>query len=232
MGESTASYFHTPGVHRRIHDAFPEVRLLASLRNPADRAFSHHRYSFQVTGRLSIYPTFEDALDASDELLELGRYGAHLSRWITLFPREQMHLVLFDDIRSDPQGVATGAYRFLELRDDGFHTDRALERRHATGSWGIQLARPRLYRVAILAWERMKRIPGLNRLLLSSGLPGTIRRRLRRGAQRVEAPASLDAMTLAPETRQRIIETMRTDIELLQEILGRDLTSWLSDGKT
>lgn len=225
VGESTPAYIHTPGVHRKIYDAFPRVKILASLRDPADRAFSHYRYSLFAAGRLSIYPTFEEALNSADELLDFGRYGAHLSRWLTLFPREQVHLVLYDDIKSDPLGIMEKAYCFLGLEDTGFRTEHAKEKFHVTGAWRLEVSNPGLYRRALKLRMALKRIPAADRLLVNAGLVDKMRRFLRRGSRRVRDRA-FEEPVFRPETRALIIEKMREDIELLEEILQRDLTPW------
>jgi hypothetical protein len=225
VGESTPAYIHTPGVHAKVHEAFPGVKLLASLRDPADRAFSHYRYSLFAAGRLSIFPTFEEALDGADELLDFGRYGSHISRWLTLFPREQMHLVLYEDIKRDPVDTMAGAYRFLDLEDTDFQTDHATEKFHVTGSWRLKLARPGLYRQALRLRMAVRKIPFIDNLLRRTGFVRAMRNRLRRGSERVHDRDFTEPVFL-PETRARIIEAMREDIEVLEGILQRDLTAW------
>lgn len=226
VGESTPAYIHTPGVHQKVHKAFPGVKLLASLRDPADRAFSHYRYSLFAAGRLSIFSTFEEALDETDELLDFGRYGAHISRWLTLFPREQMHFVFYEDIKSNPLATMAEAYRFLELDDVDFQTDHATERYHVTGSWRLKLSNPRLYRQALRIRMAIQRVPFMNSLLKRTGLIRVMRNRLRRGAERVGSSEGFQEPVFLPETRARIIEDMMDDINRLEDILQRDLTLW------
>ncbi|OPL19847.1 MAG: hypothetical protein AVO35_02415 [Candidatus Aegiribacteria sp. MLS_C] len=225
MGESTPAYLHAPDVHSRVHRAFPDVRILASLRDPADRAFSHYRYSLFAAGRLSVFPTFEDALDGTDELLDFGRYGAHISRWLTLFSGESIHLVLYEDIKEDPLGIMEEAYRFLRLKDTGFRTDHATEKFHVTGSWRLKVANPGLYRQALKVSMALRKLPLLDRMLRRTGMIRSIRNMLRKGSERVRDLNFREPVYL-PETRARIIEEMREDIGVLEGILRRDLSSW------
>lgn len=226
VGESTPAYMHAPGVHRRVHEAYPKVMLFASLRDPAERAFSHYRYSLYVAGRLSLYGTFEEALDGADELLEFGRYGKHISRWLELFPREQMHLILYEDIKRDPVGTMTAAYRFLELEDTGFQTDHAGEQAHVTGAWKLELANPGLYRQALRLRMALKRVRFADGLLERSGLIRVMRNRLRKGSRRVDRSDDFVEPVFTSEARARIIDEMRDDISRLEDIMERDLTSW------
>ncbi len=227
VGESTPAYMHTPEVTERVKEAFPGVSLLASLRHPAERAFSHYRYSLYVAGRLSLYGTFEEALEKADELLEFGRYGKHLSRWLDRFPREQMHLILYDDIKRDPAGVMRNAYRFLELKDLNFRTELTQRRDHATGDWSLKLSRPGIYRQALRMRMVLMRIPLVERLLRGSGAIRAMRNFLRKGSERVQGETGFAEPVLLPETRALITRRMEDDILRLQDILQRDLSSWL-----
>src|SRR6188508_1226206 len=42
-GEASPTYIFHPEAPRRVYDAFPQVKLIALLRNPVDRAYSHHQ---------------------------------------------------------------------------------------------------------------------------------------------------------------------------------------------
>jgi len=59
-GEASPSYLMHPLVPRRVHGAFPQMRLIALLRNPVDRAYSH----YQMNVRKGIEAlSFEDAVE-------------------------------------------------------------------------------------------------------------------------------------------------------------------------
>ena len=62
LGEVTPRYIHMPVVAGRIHAHNPDAKLIASLRNPIDRAWSQYRFDIHQGGRMSFYKSFEDAI--------------------------------------------------------------------------------------------------------------------------------------------------------------------------
>lgn len=91
----------------------PETRFIVLLRQPTARAVSAFFHHFR-RGRVS----------SEDRLLMAGRrYGVidkgfydHSARpWLEAFDRRQFLFLLFDDIKTDPEGVVTRCLRFLDL---------------------------------------------------------------------------------------------------------------------
>lgn len=110
VGEVCQDYLFHPDAARRIHDALGDVKVMVSLRDPVDRAWSSYLYM----RKHGIGPdTFAEALRSRPELLEHGRYATGLDRFLTLFPRDHVHVALFDDLEADPQGFLDGVTDFL-----------------------------------------------------------------------------------------------------------------------
>lgn len=135
-GEASPYYLAHPCVPERIYKVLPEVRLIAILRNPIERAYSHYQHN----RRLKVEPfTFEDALELEDEriageeqrLLEnssyqshnhaafsykkRGQYAEQLKRWFQYFKREQMLILKSEDLFRDPGQVTSQVFGFLGL---------------------------------------------------------------------------------------------------------------------
>ena len=112
VGEISHSYLSSPESAKRIAALLPSVKLLVCLREPVERAFSAYMDSVK---NLRFEGTFDEALDANPSLLERGAYGQHLQRYLALFPREQLHIAIFDDLRSRPQQFANQLCDFLQV---------------------------------------------------------------------------------------------------------------------
>ncbi|MEH6582678.1 MAG: sulfotransferase domain-containing protein [Halioglobus sp.] len=131
-GESTPAYFwsHDPdshfavdlqrsnldipaAVHRLLQ---PDIPLVLSLRNPTSRAISafYHHYK---AGDIQCDDTIRTTGHRFG-IVDMGFYRRHIESWLRFFNREQLHIVLFDDIVENPAGVVEELYRFLELRAD------------------------------------------------------------------------------------------------------------------
>lgn len=111
-GEVSHSYLSSSEAPGRIHELNPDVRLLVCLREPVDRAFSDYldlRKNNQYDG------PFESALTEFPRLLDRGRYSTHLRRYQELFPRAQILVQLFDDLKADAQGYADEVFSFLQV---------------------------------------------------------------------------------------------------------------------
>jgi hypothetical protein len=134
VGEASPSYLFHPLAPERVAQMLPSARLIVLLRNPVDRAFSHYQHEFAL-GREPL--SFEDAIDREDErmrgevehmlndasyfseawwnytYLARGRYAEQLERWFTTFPREQLLVLLTDELASDPAGTYRRVLEFL-----------------------------------------------------------------------------------------------------------------------
>jgi hypothetical protein len=131
-------------VARRIRAAVPDVKLVAILRDPIERAQSHHR---MVVHRGRETRGFEEA---ALELLEpralerarreppnvqpylaQGEYGRILATYLDLFPREQLHVLLTDSLEDAPAQALRAIFAFLEV--DNAHEPPGLHERHHRG---------------------------------------------------------------------------------------------------
>jgi hypothetical protein len=137
VGEASPSYLFHPLAPERARSLVPDAKLIALVRNPADRAFSHYQLEVAL-GREPL--SFEDSLDAEDERMrgELermvsdpsyfshvwwnhtyvsrGRYAEQLERWYAAFPREQILVVLSDELSQEPAETYGRVLEFLGAR--------------------------------------------------------------------------------------------------------------------
>lgn len=140
---------------------------------------------------------------------DMGFYARQLRRYLDLFPRDQVLVVLHDDLRGAPDAVAHDLFRFVGV-DDAFEPDVSVT--HNPG----RLSRS----------STVDRIVDLGtRTPLRALVPRGPRNNLRAGLtalNRVE-PSPLD-----PGLRLELTRVFRDDILELQELIGRDLSSWLA----
>jgi hypothetical protein len=113
VGEISHSYLSSPQAPARIAELNPDMRLLVCLREPVDRAFSDY---LDLLKNRQFDGPFTGALEQFPRLLDRGRYATHLQRYLDLFPPEQLHVSLFDDLRADPQAYADDVFGFLAVR--------------------------------------------------------------------------------------------------------------------
>lgn len=205
-GEASPLYLESPSVPARIHQQLPRVRLVTSLRNPADRAFSGYLMHVRM-GRApgDIATAFPD----SAHYVRVGFYFEKLQRFYEHFPREQMEILIFEEWRRNPSRALQDLYRFLGV-DDTFVANASV--RHNVGSYPrFRLLNTLLSRAAIR--DRLEPIT-----------PGWLKDLARRLRERNLGRTP----EFPPEQRARLIRLYRDDILKLQDLIGKDLSSWLA----
>ena len=113
IGEISHSYLSAPDACERIAALNPRMRLMACLREPAERAFSAY---LDCVKNGEFAGSFEQALEAVPTLIERGRYAHHLEPYLRTFGRENVHIVLFDELAEDPNRFANRLFRFLDIQ--------------------------------------------------------------------------------------------------------------------
>lgn len=109
-GELSHDYFSSPEAIRRLHEYNPQAKLICCLRNPFERAYS----SYLHLGRVGMFAgSFEEALQHFPFLADEGRYFTHLQHILSLFEREAVLVLDFDQLGADPQHFARTIFRFL-----------------------------------------------------------------------------------------------------------------------
>ncbi|HEX8117108.1 MAG TPA: sulfotransferase, partial [Pyrinomonadaceae bacterium] len=216
--EISPLYMYLPGTAERIRRYIPDAKLIAILRQPAERAFSHHlmmtRDGLETLG-------FEEALATEDQRvaekwghrwhhLRRGFYAAQLKPYFELFGREQLKVYLYEDYVSDPVALMQDLFRFLNV-DDTFVPDMSVRHNES------KLPRSRGLQVFLTE-------PRAAKNFLKTFVPKSLSRRIGDRLRR----QNLTRPTLSPETRRRLTDIYRADIKELQDMLGRDLSHWLA----
>jgi hypothetical protein len=207
-GEATPIYIVYREAMERLAATCPEARLLAVLRNPVDRAYSHYMYNRM----LGFEPlSFVDGLAAEDsrttgvtdrrtfDYVARGRYLQQLERVCELYPRESLRVIIFEDLVRDPAGTYREVCRFLGV-DETFEPSNLGERMNSHAE----------YRSKLLA-------------RVSRALPGPLARVTRQLNRRETRYAPMD-----PEVRRVLEERFAPDNEALAAWLGTDLPRWAS----
>jgi hypothetical protein len=101
-GEISHDYLFSEVSMERIARDAPDAVLLVTLREPIERAVSAYHY-MKLQGRIPLSVSIDAALASVSELIGHGRYGAHLSMVFDHVPAEKVVVLLYDELRQDPQ---------------------------------------------------------------------------------------------------------------------------------
>ena len=112
-GEASPSYLFSPEVPARVEATLPEVKLIAILRNPIDRAYSaYQRWVRQ--GRET--RSFAEAMDGTQPpFAARGHYAEQLEIWLKRFPRERLLVLSAEAFFKEPVPSLNHACRFLGI---------------------------------------------------------------------------------------------------------------------
>src|SRR3954468_6264414 len=95
IGEATPNYLHAPQAAERIVAELPDAKIIVSLRNPADRAYS----SYLGRGRRGVEKRpVQDAVQPGNYFFDASLYSDALARYFAVFGRRRVKVVLFDDL--------------------------------------------------------------------------------------------------------------------------------------
>lgn len=189
--------------------------MIAVLRNPVERAYSdymmYRRDGYERCER------FVDALERQDErsarrhttgyYISTGLYCAQLTPYFEAFPRDQLHVLLYDDLRADYLQSLSGIFEFLGVDPSFTPTDR--EPVNVSGVPATPAA------AAALTLRRQLRT-------VLRPMPDGMKLRLNRAVQK-----NLYRPKLEPADRTRLVDLYRSDILGLSRLLNRDLSHWL-----
>ncbi len=217
IGEASVHYLGNPASPKMIYNALPKARLIAILRQPADRTYSHYlMYRREGKEDISDFSTIIQSLENPDisikrkmDYLEDSLYSVSLKRYLSLFPREQMLIFLYEDWKTRPDEVLQKIMAFLGV----------------DASINLMVKNENV--------TMKPRLPGLFNFLNS---PQTIKNLLKKvipyrwGKEvinRINQVLLFKSPPLNPTDRHRLTKVFRSDIIELQDLIGRDLSSWL-----
>lgn len=126
VGDASTTNLVVPGAAEAIAREVPEARIVAVLRHPVDRAFSHWNH-FRSAGGEEI-ADFAEALRQEQpragagkaftyRYLGWGHYAGQLQPYFDRFGRERILVHLYEDLSADAPAVLRSTFRFLGVDD-------------------------------------------------------------------------------------------------------------------
>ncbi|TAK12079.1 MAG: hypothetical protein EPO32_09875 [Anaerolineae bacterium] len=225
VGEGTPTYLQNPYAAQQIANYVPQARLIAILRNPIDRAYSHY---LMDAGQLKESRGFEEVIHAElagfggqpapegppplqTGYLYTGLYWHHLQTYHRLLPAAQLKTILFEDFAH---------HRDETLKDLCVHL--GIDPHFAFGPSQRIMESYSVRQAGVMGLLKRVRAGRLLRRIF----PQRVARKIR--------SAGLSQLTEKPKpmpnaARAALLEFYRPEIVRLQNLLGRDLGGWLAE---
>jgi hypothetical protein len=208
IGEIAPTYFSSSEARQRIRTTLPHCKIVCTLRDPVKRLYSLYKLMRQYGWtRLP----FEDALKKHTEMIESSLFGTHVASWLELFGQTNVRVMFHEDLKADPRAYLADFCSFVGIAQLALHDRGAKVNEGTNAARHYYLAKAaqgaadwfrshRLYEVLNLA----KRF-GLRELVFGNGDP---------------------VPPLNPATAAALRQSLMSEIEKLEVLVGRDLSVW------
>jgi len=233
VGEGSVWYLYSRDAVRNIYAYNPNARLIVMIRNPIDLVHSLHSQTL-----ISIdedEKDFEKAWNLQElrksgkriprrcrtpallQYRDIGKLGAQMERLLEVFPKEQVKVILFDDFVADTKCIYEDVLSFLHIPSDKreYFPQTNKNRQHRIRWLGqfTQCPPEGLLR----AYGYFKDRVGIKN---SGHLLMQILRKTN-SVSRVREP-------LRTEFRRTLTKDFEQDIRILERIIDRDLSYWVT----
>ncbi len=216
IGEISNGYLFSSVAAAEIKATYPNAKIVMILRNPAERAYSHYLANVR-DGRTTLDFKEELIVDSKKERKgwcishcynEMGMYYEQVKRFTDIFDKDQIKIYLNDDLKKNPEAVAKDLFTFLEL---GTSVDIDFHKKQNEA--------------------RLPKSAGFMKFITQTGLKRKIFRAMPIVIQNKIKPlffkegkipkmSNADRAWLFAQFHENILKT--------QQLIGRDLSSWLN----
>jgi len=219
-GEASTMYLYLEGSCDRIYYHVPQIKLIAFLRHPSERAYSHYKH-MRRDGR-EWETDFSCALKNEAERIEqgwapawhyrqVGLYYEQVRRYMQKFDAEQLRIYLYDDLLTAPQKIYSDIFEFIGVdpnfsinTTERFNTTKVVRRNKQLHDF---LMKPSSLKTA-----------------LRQVIPAHIRKPLSAKVYRKNASP---IQPLSNALRGELTRSYESDILRLQDLIEQDLSHWL-----
>lgn len=212
-GEISPAYLRNENCAKDIFKYNPAIKILVILRDPVHRSFSNYLSGCQW-GILHNY-TFATAIEKYPNLIKNSLYSGQLKRYLDIYPKDQIKVLFYSDLRDDCYGFYKEVLLFLGVKEwypDHLDTkaNESKEVRSKLLSRGIKSVNFYINNIPKLrVLKQATRAIGLSALL--SGIK--------------EKPFK-EKPRLDKDIEIKLRAYFREDIEKLETLLNYDLSNW------
>ena len=229
IGEASTSYAWSEIAVRRILEFQPDARFICMVRNPLEMVHALHATElFFLNEPLrdfeSAWRSRNERINSLDPQLRIkldyrriASLGAQIASLFRAAPARQRHVIVYDDFVHNPRQCYENALAFLDVPSDGRSLFPVVNgaKAHRFGLAPRLLMQPPEW---IQPWLKQVCRP----LLVQLGIRGVRERILAMFSVQRARPK------LPPSLIAELAREFHDDVELLSDLLGRDLRYWLA----
>lgn len=204
LGEASPNYLVSEYAAHNIYKHIPKVKLIVSLRNPIDRAYSLFQMNYRSHANQSV--------DIKDYKLsrcdaEKNSYCTKLKVYFDLFDNDQIKIILFEDLVNDTEKVVKEIFRFLEVPDSFSPVVPTIHNRGGL--------------------PKFRAIHNISKNKLLQSIAHTcIPQPIISALKDINSKNMGEAPKLTKDQRFEALKLVKEDIYQLEKLLQRDLSAW------
>ena len=212
-GEASVSYLFYEDVPEKIKAYNSKGKIIIMLRNLVDRTFSHYLMDYRL-GLISC--TLEEVIESKpynkklklfyQQYIELSLYFNQVKRYLEIFGSENVHIIFYQDFKNDIEVVMKRVYHFLEV-DSKFKPK--VEKKHNT----FIIPKNNFIKIVYS-------FVGLRRFL-KFFIPENLVKKMQNTFFKKDKKPELSL-----KLRKKMNELFLHDINLLEDLLSKDLSIW------
>lgn len=227
--DASVWYLYSKNALRNIWNFNSNAKIIVLLRNPADMLPSLHQQLFYTLDE--DVPDFKKAWDLQEQrekgisippkcrekrflqYAEVANYTNQISRLFNYFPKEQVKIILFDDLAGNAGGIYSEVLDFLNLEHDGRTHFPKINIRKTYRSKTISQLVHRPPKIATFLSKVVRVVFRINQLNILKNLGNYNRKQI---------PKTV----MDEKTRQDIVSSLKSSLVQLETIINRDLRHW------
>ena len=215
LGEGSTGYSKIPlhmGVPKRARELLgSSLKLVYIVRDPVDRAFSHHYHMYRGGDAPA---NFGEAIKTIPLIIQCSKYAMQLEAWLEEFNQENILVIKFEDYISDREESICNVYRFL-----GVSESQEIEAEEVHNAGEDQMLPPKsaknlIRKITRSQWYKRKIHPNTP-VWMRTLFKSTFYKKAH------ERPPITD-----PDDVVYLIDQLNDDVEKLGKILGHDSLFW------
>ena len=126
----------TQNIVTHIHSLMPNLKIVYLLRNPIDRMWSHAAMRFRKWGDQGLHTIDEERIKSfldNETVIRRTQYLKTLQAWEQVYPKEQIFVAFFEQLKQNPRQLLKDIHHFLEV--DASYIPDSVEQKVGAGQY-------------------------------------------------------------------------------------------------
>lgn len=223
VGEVSPMYLYSDKAAYKIKETIPNVKIIAILRQPADRL--HSRYMHLARESRQPAENYDQVFDKDsiwwerDDLVREGFYGQYLQKYYDMFDKQNIKVFLYEDLKNDPHALLKELFGFLDI-DPNFQVDTSIKF-NPSGKIKNPVLDKFIGQNSILKSALGNAAPAILNRLKESNAARKMLMKFR--------TSNLEKIPMSKDLREELINKIYgPEIKMTEQLITRDLSHWLN----